>query len=91
MVLLSINPATGETLKKFKEWDLKKIHEQVKKSTRAFDLWKNLECKERGEILKSASCILRKNKRTYARLISIEMGKPINQSETEIEKCIWIC
>ncbi|MBN2066404.1 MAG: NAD-dependent succinate-semialdehyde dehydrogenase [Candidatus Thermoplasmatota archaeon] len=91
MVLSSINPSTGETLKIYKEWTVKKIHEQMKKSIHAFDLWKNLEYCERAKILKNVSRILRKNKQTYARLITTEMGKPIIQAQTEIEKCIWVC
>jgi succinate-semialdehyde dehydrogenase / glutarate-semialdehyde dehydrogenase len=91
MVLTSMNPSTGETLKTFKEWNIKKIQDHIKKSTDAFDFWKNLEYSERGKILGNVSRILRKNKQTYARLITTEMGKPILQSQTEIEKCIWVC
>ncbi|MBN2065528.1 MAG: NAD-dependent succinate-semialdehyde dehydrogenase [Candidatus Thermoplasmatota archaeon] len=91
MVLTSINPSTGETLKKFKEWDIHKIQNQIKKSAEAFNLWKNFEYSKRGTILRNVSQLLRKNKRAYARLITIEMGKPILQSQTEIEKCIWVC
>ena len=91
MVLTSINPSTGEVLKKFKEWDPTKIEKQVKKSLTAFDIWKNMEISERVKILKNVLRILRKNKKKYARLITTEMGKPILQSESEIEKCIWVC
>lgn len=91
MVLYSIDPSTGETLKVFKEWNAKKIQEQVKKTSHAFDCWKNLQYSDRGKILRNASRILKKNKQTYARLITTEMGKPITQAQTEIEKCIWVC
>lgn len=91
MVLTSINPSTGEVLKKFKEWNPKKIDKQVKKSLTAFDIWKNMEISERVKILKNVLRILRKNKKKYARLVTTEMGKPILQSESEIEKCIWVC
>ncbi|KYK24910.1 succinate-semialdehyde dehydrogenase [Thermoplasmatales archaeon SM1-50] len=91
MVLKSINPSTGETLKIFREWDINKLQKQVKKSASAFTLWKSLDYSEREKILNNVSHILQKNKITYARLISTEMGKPIIQSQTEIEKCIWVC
>jgi succinate-semialdehyde dehydrogenase / glutarate-semialdehyde dehydrogenase len=86
-----MNPSTGETLKIFKEWNVKKIQDHIKKSADAFDFWKNFEYSERGKILRNVSQILKKNKQTYARLITTEMGKPILQSQTEIEKCIWVC
>lgn len=35
--------------------------------------------------------ILRKEKSRLALLLTKEMGKPISQSEAEIEKCAWLC
>tara|TARA_R110002051_G_scaffold123527_1_gene196769 strand:- start:3562 stop:4767 length:1206 start_codon:yes stop_codon:yes gene_type:complete len=34
---------------------------------------------------------LKHNKQEYAEVISLEMGKPISQSISEIEKCAWVC
>jgi succinate-semialdehyde dehydrogenase/glutarate-semialdehyde dehydrogenase len=91
MVLTSINPATGLTLKKFKEWDTKKIHTQLAVSSLVFDRWRKTDYSERSTLLKKTAILLRKNGQKYARLITTEMGKPLTQSETEIEKCSWAC
>ncbi|MFH1101004.1 MAG: NAD-dependent succinate-semialdehyde dehydrogenase [Methanobacteriota archaeon] len=91
MVLVSINPATEEILKKFTEWDTKKINTQLINSQHAFNDWKKVDYSERSKLLKNIAQILRKNKQKYAHLMTLEMGKPITQSEAEVEKCVWVC
>jgi succinate-semialdehyde dehydrogenase/glutarate-semialdehyde dehydrogenase len=41
--------------------------------------------------MKKAADILLKDKEELARLMTLEMGKPIKQSIAEIEKCAWVC
>jgi succinate-semialdehyde dehydrogenase/glutarate-semialdehyde dehydrogenase len=91
MVLISVNPATGMILKKYKEWDRRQIQKQLAASGRAFDTWKMTDYSERSLLLKKTAVTLRKNIHRYARLLTTEMGKPLTQSETEIEKCAWAC
>ncbi len=91
MILKSIDPSTGQVLQKFNEWNGKKVDERIRKCNQSFNIWKEIDISERNVILKKISHILRKNKREYARLITIEMGKPITQSESEIDKCAWVC
>ena len=49
------------------------------------------ELSRRFEKLSILQTILAKNKQEYAKLITQEMGKPISQSEAEIDKCISHC
>ena len=46
---------------------------------------------ERAEFMNNAAEELKTNKEEYARDITLEMGKPISQSISEIEKCAWVC
>jgi len=41
--------------------------------------------------MKKAAAYLRQNKSQFARLMTAEMGKPIVESEAEVEKCAWNC
>jgi succinate-semialdehyde dehydrogenase/glutarate-semialdehyde dehydrogenase len=38
-----------------------------------------------------AAEVLRSREEDYARLMTEEMGKPITQSRSEIQKCAWVC
>ena len=41
--------------------------------------------------MKKAAAILRERKAEFARLMAIEMGKPLKQGVAEAEKCAWAC
>lgn len=87
----SINPYTGEVLKEFvslSPGEMKIIQAQAED---AFDDWKQMSISSRANLMKGAAEELRKNKEHYARLISLEMGKVIRESRSEIEKCAWVC
>ncbi len=86
-----MNPATGEVIGKFDEWTVNKINTQLTKSRHAFEEWRQTDYTSRSDLLKNVAQILLKKKETYARLMSTEMGKPIQQAEAEVEKCAWVC
>ncbi len=54
-------------------------------------IWSKCEIPERTEILTDLGSILRKRKEEFGRLMTLEMGKPIQQSISESEKCAWVC
>jgi len=91
MMLKSINPTTGEILKEFKKWKKDQIKVQLDESSKAFNHWKETSYSIKSNLLKKTAAILRNNKQRYSRLMALEMGKPIVQSEAEIEKCAWVC
>ncbi len=87
----SINPATGKKIKFYAEFSSQKIHHILNQAERSFQLWRRQSFKERGQKMKKAAQILRKNKEHYARLMAEEMGKPLVQGHSEVEKCAWGC
>ncbi len=60
-------------------------------SSERFLHWRRLELSERIGPLKQLSKLLLEKKEGLARMASLEMGKPLVQSEGEIEKCAWLC
>jgi succinate-semialdehyde dehydrogenase/glutarate-semialdehyde dehydrogenase len=91
MTLLSINPTTGKILKTFKEDNEEKINTHIVTSHNAFDQWSYNTYDKRKKLLEHTAQVLQKHKQKYAELMTLEMGKPIHQSEQEIEKCAWVC
>jgi acyl-CoA reductase-like NAD-dependent aldehyde dehydrogenase len=91
MTLTAINPANGDTIKTYKQTPLAEAIKRVETAHHAFTVWKEMTFSQRGEFMKEASIILNKNKEEYAKIMSMEMGKPIRQGRAEVEKCAWVC
>lgn len=91
MAIQSINPSTGKLVKKFESFNNEKIDELILKSNTAFQKWKNVSFDEKKKLMNNAAKYLRGNKLKLGETITIEMGKPIKQSISEVEKCAWVC
>ena len=90
-MMLSKNPYSGEVLKEHQELSSKEINISLDKGVKAFQDWKRTDFTYRSRLINNVAQELRKNKREYARSISLEMGKPITQALSEVEKCAWVC
>jgi succinate-semialdehyde dehydrogenase / glutarate-semialdehyde dehydrogenase len=87
----SLNPATGQAIRDYPGHDAAAIEAAVRRAREAFERWRGTAIEQRAQLLSSAARVLRDNSAEYARLITLEMGKPITASEAEIEKCAWAC
>ncbi len=85
--MTSVNPATGAVLNTYQADDSKKIEKAVKQAQKAQQGWRELTLPQRGKVLKAIAAQLRAQKQKLAELATAEMGKPIQQSLTEVEKC----
>lgn len=90
-MIISKNPYTGEEIAQHEELTTKEIDKALHTAHERFNSWKNTSFKERADLLFKAAQELRDNKKEYAETITLEMGKPITQSLSEIEKCAWVC
>jgi len=91
MNLISMNPATGEVIKQYPEMDDAEIEEILGCVEQTYWLWREVPFSERRKVLQNAARILRDRKEEYARLMALEMGKPIREGRAEAEKCAWVC
>ena len=91
MPIATINPATGETLKSFDELTEQQREQKLQLAASAFRSHKNSSFAERAERLLQAATILETDKARFARLMTIEMGKPIKGAISEVEKCALVC
>jgi succinate-semialdehyde dehydrogenase/glutarate-semialdehyde dehydrogenase len=90
-MIKSINPATEEEIKSYKEMEPSLIESIINETNSTFLNWKNTDFPVRKARMKNAAGILQDNKKYYAELMTLEMGKPIKQSISEVEKCAWVC
>ena len=91
MALQSINPATEAVLAEFAPFSDAQVDAALQQAHEAYLHWRTRSFAERGACLRRAAERLRADKARWARLITLEMGKPIVEAEAEIEKSAWAC
>jgi len=90
-MLQSINPYNQRVIQNYKEHSQDEINSIIYETDGTFSEWKHTSFDTRSELLNNTASILKKNIEIYSKIITMEMGKPIRESSTEIEKCAWVC
>lgn len=83
------NPATGKTIREWETMPKEEVLAIAESCHRAYLKWRDLQPSERTIHLRRLAEVLRENQERYAGLMTKEMGKPISQSRSEVEKCAW--
>jgi acyl-CoA reductase-like NAD-dependent aldehyde dehydrogenase len=90
-IVHSINPATEEIIGSFPLHTGEQIEEALQEAQKSFLTWRMSGFPARATLMKKAAAYLRLNKPRLAGYMTAEMGKPIVESEAEVEKCAWNC
>ena len=90
-MLQSINPANEELIQEYAEMSDSEVSKILEQTNSAYQEWKGTTFSYRSQLMKNAAKILRERKEEFAKLMTLEMGKPILQSKAEVEKCAWVC
>ncbi|MBO1924220.1 NAD-dependent succinate-semialdehyde dehydrogenase [Thiomicrorhabdus sp. 6S3-12] len=88
-MLISTNPFNGEEAYRFDSMNEMQVYTAIDQSVEAFKTWKQTDFAQRGKLLKRVAERMREDKERLAMLMTIEMGKPINESYGELEKAAW--
>ena len=91
MPIQSLNPATEEVTKTFKELTDDQIEQKLAKAQSAFESWRKTSFEQRAELMNKLAKILKDDAREIGEIMTLEMGKPITQGIAECEKCGWVC
>jgi succinate-semialdehyde dehydrogenase / glutarate-semialdehyde dehydrogenase len=91
MAIASINPATGETLREFDSLTNEEIEQKLAAAQTAFPRYRATSGKARAAILIAAAALLEREVDSLARIITLEMGKPIGAARAEVQKCAGGC
>ena len=87
----SINPATGKTVQTYREMTRDEVSVILDRVQKTYGDWRRTSFVERAVLMKKAGEVLRARKEEFARLMAVEMGKPVAQGRSEVDKCAWVC
>jgi len=91
MAIVSINPATGEKLKEFSPFDDAEIAKRLKLAENASSKYRRTRFIDRSVLLEAVAELLFQERKKFAEIITLEMGKLLRASVEEIEKCTRGC
>jgi succinate-semialdehyde dehydrogenase / glutarate-semialdehyde dehydrogenase len=91
MAIATINPATGQVLKRFEPLTDAQVEEKVERAARTFLRYRQVPFVERARMMLKAAEILEAGKDALGRLMTLEMGKPLRAAVAEAAKCASAC
>lgn len=87
----TINPFTETPLASYTFHTASQIEQRISEAEKAQKRWKKEPIERRTELLLKLEQMLLLKCEEFAKLITLEMGKPIRQSRAEILKCSTLC
>jgi succinate-semialdehyde dehydrogenase / glutarate-semialdehyde dehydrogenase len=84
MAYASINPNSGETLKRFDPLTDAQLEQSLASAQACSQTWKQTTYAQRAGILNKAAALLRTHVDEFAKLATLEMGKRINEARGEV-------
>jgi len=91
MPIASINPTTGEVIKNFDSLTDGELAAKIDRAEKAFSAHRFTSFAERSRKIMKVAQILEEQKNAQARIMTLEMGKPIRAAVDEVVKCAWVC
>src|SRR6059058_26187 len=85
----AVNPATEEVIASFDAFGRDEVEMALAETNDAFLEWRDRPIAERAVPMRALATLLRERSERYARLATLEMGKPIVEAKAEIEKCAF--
>ena len=87
MPIATVNPAYGETLKTYEAMVEQEIERRLQLAEATFRTYRTTTFDERARLLHRAADLLEEDQQDIARVMTTEMGKPIQQARAEAAKC----
>jgi succinate-semialdehyde dehydrogenase/glutarate-semialdehyde dehydrogenase len=84
MAYQSINPYNGKVLRTFKELTDKQLEKAIKTAATCFERWRDTSFARRAVVAKKAAAIMRARVEEFARPVTLEMGKRIEEARGEV-------
>jgi succinate-semialdehyde dehydrogenase / glutarate-semialdehyde dehydrogenase len=91
MPIATINPASGETIKTFRALSPAEVERKLALAVESFRAELNTSFAERARRMTKVAEILERDKADFAKLMTLEMGKPYKAAIAEAIKCASGC
>ncbi len=88
-MLKVINPTNGQLLHEYPALDPAGMEARINAATRAFEQWRQQSIAQRAHVLNRVATLMREQESTLARLMTLEMGKPVKEARGEVQKAAW--
>lgn len=89
--IVSYSPVNGQAIGSVQVADEAAYETVLEKAEVAFLFWRTLPAPKRGDIVRQFGDALRKNKTDLGTLVSVEMGKSLQEGLGEVQEMIDIC
>jgi len=90
-MIATTNPASGTVEKKFEPHTDAQVDLAIAKSVSAFDALKQTTIAQRAGWMNKAADVLESDASEFGRIMTLEMGKPLDQAIGEAKKCALAC
>jgi succinate-semialdehyde dehydrogenase/glutarate-semialdehyde dehydrogenase len=87
MAIAIINPTTGQLEQEFAAHSTAEVHGKIAEAQAAFETLRGASYGERGMWMRRAAELMESEVDQTARMLVIEMGKPVAQARAEVLKC----
>ena len=91
LLITTVDPATGADLATYDAHGEAEVDAVLAAAHSAYRSWSARPLAERTDLLRSVGKLLTERREDYAALITAEMGKPLAEALTEVDKCAWNC
>jgi succinate-semialdehyde dehydrogenase/glutarate-semialdehyde dehydrogenase len=83
------NPTTGEVIHQYPTHTSEAVSTAIEDSQAAFQVWRKTPFAERAALLNKVADLMAEDEERLARLMTVEMGKPIREAYGEVQKAAW--
>jgi len=87
MAIATINPTTGETVETFEPHDDAEVARRIAEAAAAADALRDTTFGQRAQWMNGTADVLEADVDRAARMLTLEMGKPLGQARAEVLKC----
>ena len=91
MPIATVDPASGETVRVFDALGAAAVDARLDRAAAAWLEWRRVPVAGRAAVVRRAGELLDERREEYARLMTLEMGKPLQAARDEAAKCATAC